>query len=614
MINHLIPANSVILTKPIADRDLITLSQSLSFVDNLVYGRVLLRQKLANLVLGLGENIQAQYDEVGNLVNRTFENSLLTVHETLYGLLLLTGHEEAVPPRFRTPRYKVTEDFIATQLSNGILTSAELYTIWGMLRFVAGEYGPTWQKELRSQLSIDEQFDSVISAVLVQKASNWTYRVENDREAVLTLEAYVTILRAVVTAVRPILNRRVKLNGLSAASFQNDIDRALAQNLLSKFNVLGFLTGKVVDTFVRWQVINIKSGGICVNEHSQPALYQVVKNVCEVLCMEIPDVYIYDTAGGGINAYTTGIEKPIIVLSRMAASVLDEHELAYIIGHECGHIICNHVKYHIIMDILSSNLFPGGELAQVLALGPLLSAWHRRSELSADRAGLLACQNMEAVKRAMLKMMGSPFAEYQRLRTSTLVGQAMDFQNLMDEKALDRTFNLLQSATLTHPRMVFRCTELLNWLKTGDYQLLLNATAEERAAIASRNALPETTRAQNDVIARKLAEWASAYSKRPFQELLSGARTLLLSQSSTAMAPFNTIFSIHTETAQDSQDRNTYICSLIIRFVDAAGPKEYSTEIMSLSWLELPSEAQEHFMRNGSDVSYQNDIYRYSAN
>lgn len=612
MINHLIPANSVILTKPITDKDLITLSQSLSFVDNLIYGRVLLRQKLANLVLGLGENIQAQYDKSGNLVNRTFENSLLTVHETLYGLLLLTGNEAMVPSRFRSPRYKVSADFIVTQLYNGILTVAEVYAVWGLLRFAAGEYGPIWQKELRVKLGIDEQFDSVICEVLAQKSSGWIYRVENNREVVLTLEAFVTLLRAVVTAVRPTLNRRVKLNGLSAAAFQHSVDRALIQNMLSRFNVLGFLTGKIVDTFVRWQVINIKSGGICVNEHSAPALYQVVKNVCEVLCMDMPDVYICDTAGGGINAYTTGIEKPIIVLSRMAASVLDEHELAYVVGHECGHILCDHVKYHIIMDILTSNLFPGGELVQVLTLGPLLSAWHRRSELSADRAGLLACQNMEAVKRAMLKIMGSPFSEYQRLRTTTLVGQAVDFQNLMDEKALDRTFNLLQSATLTHPRMVFRCTELLNWLKSGEYDLLVNATSAERTNIATQNALPEAAREQNNVIAHKLADWASGINNRPYRELLGGARAMLLSSNSADMAPYNTIFSIHTEVVQDSHDKNTYITSLIIRYVETAGSaKECTMEIMSHTWTELSSETQSHFIRNGSDVSYINEIYRF---
>lgn len=611
MINHLIPANSVVLTKPIADKDLITLSQSLSFVDNLIYGRVLLRQKLANLVLGLGENIQAQYDEAGKLVNETFENNLLTVHETLYGLLLLTGNEAAVPPAFREPRYKVTADFIVTQMYNAILTPAEVYAIWGILRFVAGEYGPAWQKELRTKLGIDEQFDSVICAVLVQKSSGWVYRVETAREAVMTLEAFVTILRAVVTAVRPSLSRRVQLNGLSAGAFQTSVDRTISQNLLSKFNAMGFLTSKVVDTYVRWQVINIKSGGICVNAHSEPAIYKIVKNVCEVLCMEMPEVYIYDDIGG-INAYTTGIDRPIIVLSRMAVGMLDEHELAYIIGHECGHILCNHVKYHIIMNILASNLFPGGELVHAVTLAPLLNAWYRRSELSADRAGLLACQNMEAVKRAMLKMMGTPFTEYQRMRTSTLVGQAIDFQNFMDEAALDRTFNLLQTATLTHPRTVFRCVELLNWIKSGEYELLINATASERETIAERNALNDTARAQNEVLARKLADWASGLSARPYLELVRGARTLLLNSSPADMPPYNTIFTVHTEVAQDSHDKDTYITSMVIRYVDSSGPKEFSAEILSHDWSELTSETQSHFIRNGSDVSCENVIYRYN--
>lgn len=612
MINHLIPANNIVSAKTLSGQDMVTLSQALSFVDNLVYGRVLLGQKLGNLISGHAEVIQAQYSESGELLNPVYECQPLTVHELLYGLLLHVGRKSAVPGHFLNPRYAVTGHFVMAQKDNALIEAPAVYMIWGLLRLAAREYGPAWQAELRQTLQIDPQFDAVICSLLAEKASCWVYRVENDAEVVLTLDAFATILRAVVTAVRPELSRRIQLTGLSARAFQNPVDFTLTEKLLSRLTGLGVVTGKLIDTYIRWQTVNIKSGGICVNQHSQPALYQIVRNVCAVLCMPVPEVYIYDDIGG-INAYTTGVDKPIIVLTRMAVSMLDEHELAYIIGHECGHILCNHVKYHTLARMLAFNLIPGGELLQAVTLAPLMNAWYRRSELSADRAGLLACQNMEAVKRAMLKMMGTPFSEYQRMRTSALVSQAIDFQNLMEEEALDRTFNMLQTMSLSHPRTVFRCVELLNWIKSGEYHMLINATAAEREQLAEYNTMADREREQADIIAHKLADWAERTSMRSYRELLRGARTLLLGASEVDMAPYTTIFSVQTHIRQSSEDLEVYVTSLCIRYVDTEGPREYVADIISQEWSDLPSAAQSHFIRNGADMNYETELYRFHS-
>lgn len=611
MINHLVPAYNAIASGTLSPQSYVVLSQTLSYTEMLVYSRVLLRQKVSNLIAGLSENIQACYDADNNLQHPVYCARAITLHELLYGLLILTGHEDAVPLGFRQQRYEVTDRFIETQVANSIISKAELFTVWGMLRFVSGNLDSSWQAPLRKYCGIDAEFDSVICAMLEEKKGVWQYKTVGCSEAVFTIDAYYQILRAVVTAVRPTLTRRIRLNGLQAQAFQNSVDRVLSDKLLSKFSAIGFGIGKLIDTYIRWQTVNIKSGGICVNEHSEPALYKIVCNVCAVLCMPVPEIYIYDDMGG-INAYTTGVDKPIIVLTRMAASMLDEHELAYVIGHECGHILCKHVKYHALMNILAYNMIPGGDLVHAVTLGPLLSAWYRRSELSADRAGLLACQSIEAVKRAMLKMMGTPYSEYQRMRTASLVTQSLDFQDLINDHVLERTFNLVQTFSLSHPRTVFRCLELLNWIKSGEYDMLLNATEAERVELAKLNSAPDLERAQADVLTRRLADWASTLSDAPYRDLLFGARTLMLKSSLADMYPFNTIFTVHKLIEPNQEDDQLYTTVLRIRYVADSEPKEHTTSVLSHEWSELPAAAQSHFIKYGKDIDYSEEIYRYT--
>lgn len=606
----MVPFFNATSAEPLGDKTLVLVSQLMSFTETLVYSRVLLRQKIKNLIVGLSEIIQVR-PEADLTQCKAYESRALALHELLYGLLMKTGHQESVPQDFRKPRFEITKRYVESLLANALVSRAELFTVWGMLRFIAGEYSPAWQQELRDYWGIDAKFDGVICALLQEKAHTWEYRIAGTQESLITLEAYYNIVLAVVTAVRSDLTRRIILNGLEPHAYQHNVDRVLTDKILSKLSTIGLGIGKLIDVFIRWQTVNIKSGGICVNENSEPVLYNIVCNVCTTLGIPVPDVYIYDDQAG-INAYTTGVEKPIIVLTRMAASMLDEHELAYIIGHECGHIMCQHVKYHALMTMLATNVIPGGQMVHAFTLAPLLNAWYRRSELSADRAGLLACQSIEAVKRAMLKMMGTPYSEFQRMRSSTLVTQALDFQSLVQEHTLDRAFNLIQTFTLSHPRTVFRCLELLNWIKSGDYDMLLNATAAERKEFARLNNRADSELAQTEALAHRIAEWASSISAAPYRELLRGARTLMLNAAPVDMPPYNTVYTVDRLIMQSSEEENLYTSVLRIRYVSPNGPQEFSARVLLHEWVELPAAAQSHFVECGADIYYTEKLYRFS--
>lgn len=145
--------------------------------------------------------------------------------------------------------------------------------------------------------------------------------------------------------------------------------------------------------------------GVPVNERSFPRIYEMVKRCAQILRIPIP--YVVISGSVGFNAFTTGSDKkPYIVLGNMLVKAMKEEYLYFVIGHECGHIAMGHVLYKSVanaMALLASNIPVIGQLVNSTA-GIALNAWSRRSEISADRAGLLCCGDLETAQHALLQL------------------------------------------------------------------------------------------------------------------------------------------------------------------------------------------------------------------
>lgn len=259
------------------------------------------------------------------------------------------------------------------------------------------------------------------------------------------------------------------LTGLSHTQYEHPFDQK-ALNALQKtpgLDLVGnFITRHTVEKIytVQYTGSNLK-----VTSENYPKIYGYLQYACQILDLpKVPELYI--EWGYNINAFTVGSENPIIVLNSGLIDLCDDDEIMFVIGHECGHIKSNHMLYHMMAQVINIciDFIPFGNIAAA-PLQYALYYWDRMSEFTADRAGLLCCQNMEVAVRAFMKMAGMPIKEFGNMAYETFIGQAADFQQL-DYDGLSKLIKFLSIADASHPWTVMRAAELLKWVKSGEYR------------------------------------------------------------------------------------------------------------------------------------------------
>lgn len=210
-----------------------------------------------------------------------------------------------------------------------------------------------------------------------------------------------------------------------------------------------------------------------------PDLYAKLEIACKTLGVEQPDMYVQQNPI--VNAFTGGVEKPIIVLHSALVERLNDEETLAVIAHEVGHIHSEHVLYltaaRLIEFLLNRSiaaLLPGSEILKLvisLGIASALLAWARRAELSCDRAALLVMQDPHVIGRTMMKLAGGTFAS--KIDYELFLEQGREFKKNYDESRLDRFWADVMNSGLSHPFPIWRVAEILEWVETGQYQELM---------------------------------------------------------------------------------------------------------------------------------------------
>jgi hypothetical protein len=269
--------------------------------------------------------------------------------------------------------------------------------------------------------------------------------------------------------------KKTLLKGLDPESILHEDDKAVKKKLDATPGFKSFMT-KVVCPF-REKMIDIEylGNGLHVTADTLPALHELLLDVCNTLDVEIiPSLsMIWHYAA---TAATEGAQNPHITTLSGAIDLLSDEELSFLFGHELGHQMCGHKPYHMFLECLflpAIGAIPGAKKWISLVRTTLLH-WYRISDFTADRIGLLACQDINVALKVLVKLSGIPIKYHNTINVESFIRQAQEFDDMFNSMIGEGIKYLALNAE-SHPWMVVRAAELLKWYQSGEYEGIINS-------------------------------------------------------------------------------------------------------------------------------------------
>jgi Zn-dependent protease with chaperone function len=272
----------------------------------------------------------------------------------------------------------------------------------------------------------------------------------------------------------------VRLPGISSRAFEHPADRAalVALRSVPGFDQLLRVAARMLRE--RQYRLAFLASAVRVGPRQFADLDAAFAEVVAVLDVaERPEVYVVNDPQP--NAFTLGVDRPFIVLSSGLYELMAEDERAFVLGHELGHAMSGHALYwsmlaHLLNLASSFGWVPVGGIG-LRAIIAALREWQRKSELSGDRAGLLAVQDLDVAIRVQMKMAGG--AHLDRIDPEAFLAQAAEYEATGDLR--DGVLKLLNTERTTHPWSAVRAAELHRWGHSEDYAAILRGEYPQRS-------------------------------------------------------------------------------------------------------------------------------------
>ncbi|MFC6061893.1 M48 family metallopeptidase [Streptomyces ochraceiscleroticus] len=265
---------------------------------------------------------------------------------------------------------------------------------------------------------------------------------------------------------------RRRFPGISSRAYEHPADRSalVALRKLSGFDtVFKALSGLLPERSLRLLYL---SDSVRVSDQQFSHLNDMLRDACYILDLEkVPPMYVNQDPQP--NAMCIGLDEPVIVLTTGLVELLDEEEMRAVVGHEVGHALSGHAVYRTILLFLTSLAMkvawiPLGNMA-IMAIVTGLREWFRKSELSADRAGLLTGQDLHASMRGLMKLAGGNHLH--EMNVDAFLAQADEYERGGDLR--DSVLKILNVLPRSHPFTTVRAAELKKWAASRDYQRIM---------------------------------------------------------------------------------------------------------------------------------------------
>lgn len=230
--------------------------------------------------------------------------------------------------------------------------------------------------------------------------------------------------------------------------------------------------------------LDLMSSSVKVSPQQLPEMHELLVEACQVLNFPstfLPELYVQSNPQA--NAYTLAIQtsdkgrtdkngksysSSVIVVTSALVDRCTPRELQSVLGHELGHLKCEHALYLTLGNLASSPLSRLPIMGQQVESA--LQDWRLAAEYSCDRAAVLVAQDSNVVASALMKLFAGT-SRYE-LSTKAFIDQSLEYERQL-ETANPLLKLTIQRQQRTHPLPVRRVAELEKWFQSDEYQRLV---------------------------------------------------------------------------------------------------------------------------------------------
>ncbi len=266
-----------------------------------------------------------------------------------------------------------------------------------------------------------------------------------------------------------------RLKAISPKAYEHPADRAATAALKAIPHLDGVVRKIIEFGYERALRRGVLGSAVRLGEDQLQHVWSAHARAYVTLDIEpAPDLYL--TQFPIANALAIGAGKPIVVVNSELIQLLDSEQLRGVFAHEAGHVLSEHVLYRtVLVIVLQLTALPGVPIP-LFPLRAALMEWFRAAELSCDRAAALVIRDPVAVCRTLMIIAAG--AEAANLDLDVFMRQGQEYRE--KPSPLDRFSRLFADLNLTHPMSVQRVHELMDWVKSGDYDRIVDGAYASR--------------------------------------------------------------------------------------------------------------------------------------
>jgi len=266
-----------------------------------------------------------------------------------------------------------------------------------------------------------------------------------------------------------------KLDRISSKAYEHPADRA-ATAALKSIPYLDKVIRKLIELGYERALRQAYLGSsVRLGEDQLPDVWRAHAIAYATLDLEpVPDLYL--TQFPVANAVTIGAGRPIVVVQSGLVNLLKPEQLRAVFAHEAAHVLSDHVLYRTALIVLLRLGSVPGLPVPLFPLRAALMEWFRSAELSCDRAAALVTRDPLVVCRTLMVMAAG--AEAEHLDLDVFMRQGAEYRE--KGTALERLSRLLIDLGITHPMPVRRIHELMEWVRSGEYDRIVGGSYPSR--------------------------------------------------------------------------------------------------------------------------------------